>query len=128
MLDLTSLTKVLKLKEKIKRFHLKEMGRKRQKMLIYRFGFKEEISLNHAFLASQLCSSTFKFLRIVLSGGTTGAVQPCDGALHQHVRRVYGMLEANSHIQKMMAGDPLPQSKDEKRRAAKNCSARNVYG
>ena len=52
------------------------------------------------------------FIRIVLGGGTTGAIQPCDGALNQHVRRYYGNLEANSHLQKMMAGDPLPLSKE----------------
>ena len=30
-----------------------------------------------------------------LGGGVTGGQQPCDGALNQHVRRQYGMLESN---------------------------------
>ena len=43
-----------------------------------------------------------------LGGGVTGAQQPCDGALNQHVRAKYGMLEANKLMRQMQSGVALP--------------------
>ena len=45
---------------------------------------------------------------MTLGGGVTGGQQPCDGALNQHVRRQYGMLEANKLLSQMMRGVSLP--------------------
>ena len=43
-----------------------------------------------------------------LGGGVTGGQQPCDGALNQHVRRQYGMVESNKLMHQMMSGVSLP--------------------
>ena len=53
------------------------------------------------------------FIRVPLGGGTTGAQQPCDGALNQHVRRKYALCESNLHIRKMRLNDPLPTTQPE---------------
>ena len=45
---------------------------------------------------------------MTFGGGVTGAQQPCDGALNQHVRRQYGMLEANKLLRQMQQGVSLP--------------------
>ena len=49
-----------------------------------------------------------KQIGMTLGGGVTGAQQPCDGALNQHVRRKYGMLESNKLIHQMKHGINLP--------------------
>ena len=50
---------------------------------------------------------------MVLGGGVTGAQQVCDLALNQHVRRNYGMLEADKLIHQMRCGVNLPTSTEE---------------
>ena len=50
---------------------------------------------------------------MTLGAGVTGAQQPCDGALNQHVRRSYGMMEANELMKQMRTGIGLPTTTEE---------------
>ena len=50
---------------------------------------------------------------MTLGGGVTGAQHFCDGALNQHVRRSYGMMEANVLMHQMRKGAGLPATTDE---------------
>ena len=45
---------------------------------------------------------------MTLGGGVTAGQQPCDGALNQHVRRQYGLLESNKLMNQMTQGVSLP--------------------